>query len=239
MSGYQFTWEKGKGTSRWIEERLDKVLATNDWCGIVPDARVSNVLTRTSDHSAIFLAIRDYGVRGGGGRKRFRFEMAWLYDEGCRTMVAKSWEEGRNEGTQNCIRHCGNRLAQWGGDHYHRFGEKIMQLRKEQQYLKGRTGSASLAEFQRLEEALSHMETQKDVYWKQRAKQHWLKDVDTNTKFYHRYASHRKRKNTLSRLMNDYGDWVEREDMKCVILEYFKKIFSSSNPMNGEPLFDR
>ncbi|XP_019171069.1 PREDICTED: uncharacterized protein LOC109166631 [Ipomoea nil] len=32
MNGYQFTWEKGKGTANWIEERLDKVLATQGWC---------------------------------------------------------------------------------------------------------------------------------------------------------------------------------------------------------------
>ncbi|XP_019170410.1 PREDICTED: uncharacterized protein LOC109165884 [Ipomoea nil] len=31
MSGYPYTWEKGKGTSNWIEERLDKVLATQSW----------------------------------------------------------------------------------------------------------------------------------------------------------------------------------------------------------------
>ncbi|XP_019150538.1 PREDICTED: uncharacterized protein LOC109147330 [Ipomoea nil] len=165
MTGYQFTWEKGKGTTGWIEERLDKVLATNECCGIVTGARVSNLVTRTSDHSAIFLAIRDPGIRGGGGRRRFQFEMAWLYDEGFRAVVAKSWEEERSQGTRNCIEHCGNR---------------------EQQLLRGRTDSASLAEFQRLEGVLYSMETQENVYWRQRAKQHWLKGADANTKFYHR-----------------------------------------------------
>ncbi|XP_019160761.1 PREDICTED: uncharacterized protein LOC109157316 [Ipomoea nil] len=151
---------------------VDKMLATNDGCGIVTGTMVSNLLTRTSDHSAIFLAIRDYGPMGGGGRKSFRFEMTWLYDEGCRTVVAKSWGEGRNEGTKNDIEHCGNHLAQWGGDRYHKFGEKITQFRREQQHLRGCTDSASLVEFQLLEEALCRMETQEDVYWRQRAKQH-------------------------------------------------------------------
>ncbi|XP_019160471.1 PREDICTED: uncharacterized protein LOC109157045 [Ipomoea nil] len=186
MCGYQFTWEKGKGTAGWIEKRLDKVLATDELCGIVIGARVFNLLTRTSYHFAIFLAIQDFVVRGRVGRRRFRFDMTWLYDEGCRGVVAKSWDEGRNEGTPSCIIHCGNRLAQWGGDRYHKFGEKLINLRREQLHLRGRTDPTSLAEFQRLEETLTRMEAQEDVYWRQRAKQHWLKDADVNTKFYHR-----------------------------------------------------
>ncbi|XP_019169839.1 PREDICTED: uncharacterized protein LOC109165495 [Ipomoea nil] len=31
MEGYPFTWERGKGTADWIDERLDKVVASVDW----------------------------------------------------------------------------------------------------------------------------------------------------------------------------------------------------------------
>ncbi|XP_019173808.1 PREDICTED: uncharacterized protein LOC109169381 [Ipomoea nil] len=96
---------------------------------------------------------------------------------------------------------------------------------------------ASLVEFQCLEEVLSHMETQEDTYWRQRAKQHWLKGADANTKFYHRYASHRKKKNTLFKLMNDNGEWMEGEDMKDIILDYFDGIFKSSNPASVKDAF--
>ncbi|XP_019151871.1 PREDICTED: uncharacterized protein LOC109148592 [Ipomoea nil] len=114
MSGNQFTWQTGKGTPGWIQEKLDKVLVTNRWRDIVNGATVANQWTRRSDHSAIFMGIRQYGGRRAGGR-RFRFEMAWLYDEGCRAVVAESWEEGRDRGAQGCIAHCGNRLTRWGG----------------------------------------------------------------------------------------------------------------------------
>ncbi|XP_019176340.1 PREDICTED: uncharacterized protein LOC109171740 [Ipomoea nil] len=164
--------------------------------------------------------------------------MAWLYDEGCRAVVAESWEEGKGGGTQSCIKHCGNRLSRWGGDRYHKFGEKIRLLRKGQERLRGCTDPTSLTEYNRLEESLSRLEVQEDVYWRQRAKQHWLKNADANTKFYHRYASHRKRKNTLHRLMNGDGEWVEGDDMSGVVLEYFKQIFATENPRNGDLIFD-
>ncbi|XP_019175848.1 PREDICTED: uncharacterized protein LOC109171174 [Ipomoea nil] len=172
MSGYQFTWEKGKGTARWIEEKLDKVLATNVWSDIVPGANVANLLMRESHHSAIFLGIHDPIGSGGTHRRQFRFEMAWLYDEGCRPVVEESWNEKRGNGLQDCIAHCGDRLAKWGGDRYHKFGERIKKLRRDQLRLRGRIDTDSLTEFQRLEVELSNMEAHEDAYWKQRAKQH-------------------------------------------------------------------
>ncbi|XP_019173810.1 PREDICTED: uncharacterized protein LOC109169382 [Ipomoea nil] len=99
MSGYQFTWEKSKGTPDWIEERLDKVLASDEWCGIVPEAIFINLLTRKSDHSALLLETRNL-CRWNERSRRFRFEMAWLHDEGCREVVEKSWEEKRSKGIQ-------------------------------------------------------------------------------------------------------------------------------------------
>ncbi|XP_019198918.1 PREDICTED: uncharacterized protein LOC109192679 [Ipomoea nil] len=175
MNGYQFTWEKGKGTVNWIEERLDKVLATESWCGVVRGASVTNFLTRESDHSALFLGIHDHSRQGGRRKRGFHFEMAWLHDEGCRGVVETAWEDGRNMGFQDCILYCGDRLSRWGDDRFHKFGEQIMNLRKEQLHIRGLTDTASLAEFQHLETKLSSMEAQEDVYWRQRAKQHCLR----------------------------------------------------------------
>ncbi|XP_019166597.1 PREDICTED: uncharacterized protein LOC109162331 [Ipomoea nil] len=189
MEGYQFTWEKGQGTPNWIEEKFDKVLTPNDWRNVVVGARVTNLATRRSDHSALFLGIHDSVGRGGTGKRGFQFEMAWLHDEGCRGVVEESWEEGRSMGLQDCIQYCGDQLSRWGGDRHHKFGNQINTLRKEQQRLHGHTDPTSLAKFQHLEELMSRLEAQEDAYWRQRAKQHWLRNADANTKFYH---SHRE-----------------------------------------------
>ncbi|XP_019172466.1 PREDICTED: uncharacterized protein LOC109167850 [Ipomoea nil] len=214
MNGYPYTWEKGKGTVNWMEERLDKVLVKNERRSMVTGATVMNLRTRKSDHSALFLGIHESFGRSG-------------------PVLAG----GRGQGLQNCIQYCGNRLTRWGGDRYHRYGKQINELTREQQRLRGRTDPASLAEFQRLEQLLSCTEAQEDAYWRQRAKQHWLKEADA-TKFFHRYASHRKKKNTISRLMNDNEDWVEGEPMKNFILQYYNRIFCSGTPGTGEGFFE-
>ncbi|XP_019167632.1 PREDICTED: uncharacterized protein LOC109163334 [Ipomoea nil] len=94
MRGHQYTWEKSRGTDNWIEERLDKVLATADWCGLNNHVDVENIIARPSDHSALFLSMDVPNIHGGRLARRFRFEMAWLQDEGCREVVTTAWQGG-------------------------------------------------------------------------------------------------------------------------------------------------
>ncbi|XP_019168364.1 PREDICTED: uncharacterized protein LOC109164064 [Ipomoea nil] len=227
-----------EGTADWLEERLDKVLVNEAWRSLNAQASVLNLLTCRSDHSALFLGIRDC-IRGGRRRtKTFRFEISWLHDEGCRGVVEGAWEEGRNIGMQDCLPLCGKRLTSWGGDRFHKFGERIKQLRKEQDQLRGRRDSASLAEFRRLEAELCKLEAIDDSFWRQKAKQHWLQGADANTSFFHRYASDRRKKNTLNRIKTADGVWVEGNAMNQTIMDYFNGVFSSgSSPDEDHTLF--
>lgn len=76
------------------------------------------------------------------------------------------------------------------------------------------------------------------MYWKQRAKVFWLQQGDQNTRFFHRYASARKRGNSFQRLKNKEGEWVDTEDeIQGTITGYFSDLFKSS-VVNGK-LTDR
>ena len=46
MHGYPFTWERGRGTERWVEERLDRAVANlPPPTGLV----ISNIKTQQSN----------------------------------------------------------------------------------------------------------------------------------------------------------------------------------------------
>jgi len=83
-------------------------------------------------------------------------------------------------------------------------------------------------EFNRLNEELSILEVPEDIFWRWRAKKHWLRGADANTKYYHRFASARKRKNTISKLKDDNGEWLEGDSFHPLILSYYETIFKSS-----------
>ncbi|XP_075478725.1 uncharacterized protein LOC142519565 [Primulina tabacum] len=55
LIGYQFTWERGKGTTTSVEERLDRALVTSSWMEKFPNAQLHNLCASVSDHSPILI----------------------------------------------------------------------------------------------------------------------------------------------------------------------------------------
>lgn len=89
LIGYPFTWEKGYGTKKWVEVRLDKALATEDFLEMFKDARLTNIEVTTSDHCHLLLepcicnAIHTV--------RPFRIENAWLREPMCKQIVEEAW----------------------------------------------------------------------------------------------------------------------------------------------------
>lgn len=74
--GYEFTWDKSRGTENWVEERLDRALADLNWCAMFEYVKPYNLDTYTSDHSALFL---DFGLNVKAySQRQFRFENDWI-----------------------------------------------------------------------------------------------------------------------------------------------------------------
>ncbi|XP_031108567.1 uncharacterized protein LOC116013045 [Ipomoea triloba] len=74
-------------------------------------------------------------------------DVAWpSYLCGAINLLGKGYHtlDGRVHGLVDCLQLCGERLKRWGGDHFHRFGERIRKLRKTQQSLRGHRDPASL-----------------------------------------------------------------------------------------------
>lgn len=91
LIGHQFTWERGRGTSTWIEERLDRALTTSSWLHLFPLAKLYNLVGSNSDHSTILLVLKK--SESDRGETRFHFENAWLLEPMCQQLVAESWSE--------------------------------------------------------------------------------------------------------------------------------------------------
>ncbi|XP_019185254.1 PREDICTED: uncharacterized protein LOC109180221 [Ipomoea nil] len=208
MRGHQYTWQKGKGTPNWIEERLDKALITNDWGLLNENACLENIRTRASDHSILFLSINAFCMPRRRGSRKFRFEMAWLLDEGCKEVVQTAWQEGRTEGLLHCQQLCGEKLMQWGGDQFHRFGKRINHLQRRQDAIRNRQDMVALVEYQQIENTMRRVEAQEDV-----------------------------KKIFISTIKCDAGNWVEGDYMHAAIQNYFENIFASNGLSCDDPLF--
>lgn len=87
LEGFPFTWERGRGTERWVQEKLDRVFVNEDWQGMFPMNKVQNLITPSRDHSAIYLEISMWRQVPHGNH--FRFEIFWLKEERCSEIVAE------------------------------------------------------------------------------------------------------------------------------------------------------
>uniref|UniRef100_A0A803Q7V2 Reverse transcriptase zinc-binding domain-containing protein n=1 Tax=Cannabis sativa TaxID=3483 RepID=A0A803Q7V2_CANSA len=67
-----------------------------------------------------------------------------------------------------------------------------------------------------------------EIYWRQRARTHWLKAGDKNTKFFRRFASQRKKNNTIKFLRDDRDNIVSDHDaIYNLVVSYFSDLFCS------------
>lgn len=122
LYGYPFTWERGRGTANWVEERLDRAVGNGQWCSRYSQARVENIGAVSSDHS-MFLLEWDRGFCRKPARG-FKFENAWLLDKYCDVVVNNAWKSSIHLNLPERIWLCGKDLQQWGGAYYQNFQKK-------------------------------------------------------------------------------------------------------------------
>lgn len=69
-----------------------------------------------------------------------------------------------------------------------------------------------------------------DIKWKQWVKQHWLKNGDKNTKFYHMHVNQQRKINKISKIMDLNCCFVTNQhSIGDVFSQFFSQLFSTSN----------
>ncbi|KAH9767472.1 reverse transcriptase domain-containing protein [Citrus sinensis] len=132
---------------------------------------------------------------------------------------------------------CSLDLVRWG---YHRardFKAQIKKCKDKMHQLRGKRDEVSLTDFIEARDRYNELLHSHEVYWKHRSKTFWLRDGDSNSKFFHAMASTRKCTNTLIKLRNQEGQWCTNpEDVNNLICEYFTTLFTAGICSYGDVL---
>ncbi|CAL8157492.1 unnamed protein product [Prunus armeniaca] len=76
---------------------------------------------------------------------------------------------------------------------------------------------------------VSDLVYKEEVKWRQSGKIQWAKDGDSNTKFFHRIASGRRKRNLIQKLeVEGYGVVVSEGEIELEIINIFKNLYSSN-----------
>uniref|UniRef100_A0A803NVA0 CCHC-type domain-containing protein n=1 Tax=Cannabis sativa TaxID=3483 RepID=A0A803NVA0_CANSA len=228
LEGYPFTWEKGRNTTDWIEERLDKTLVTNEWLSLFPQSILYNLELSSSDHCPLLLILK--GNFPTTTHHSFRFENAWIREPLCKQIIESCWTGSGCTNIQEKIFKCGEMLGKWGRDISGNFRQRINHCKSQIRNSKWGRDPVSVQQHKEGKEKLDEVLAQRETFWKQISKQFWLNSGDKNSKYFHSVASSRKRSNSLSQLMDNNGVWVNWETgLQHVITGYFQDLFQSSN----------
>ncbi|KAL6536766.1 hypothetical protein OROMI_026347 [Orobanche minor] len=185
--------------------RLDWGFANNSWTSSYRWSIVSHLTIFTSDHSCIW----------------FHFD---ILDPN-----ADQWEGNklfRFEAMWICIPDCESKIHESWGPSSSSLLEKIKILEWVSFGGEVTTSSRSRKRCQT---------------WKQRpldldvtAKQHWHRDGDRNTAYFHAYASVQKKKNYISSLKDGQGvSKFKKPELKKIITDYFGDLYSTSDPLDS------
>uniref|UniRef100_A0A803QNA4 Uncharacterized protein n=1 Tax=Cannabis sativa TaxID=3483 RepID=A0A803QNA4_CANSA len=152
LSGYPYTWEKGRGSSNWIEVRLDRALVFDSWLNIFNSAKLLNLEVSSSDHCPILLepTVRNYNTEV----KHFRFENSWLREPMCIQTVKDSWEVGNSLEIMDKIALCSRHLTEWGKNYTGNFKQRILYWKKQVAHYKSGRDDNSISAFIEAEKEL-------------------------------------------------------------------------------------
>lgn len=165
MVGYQFTWERGRGTSKWVKERLDRVLTSSSWCDKFPNTRVQSLEANSSDHLPIFLDPA-HNLSPASRNNRFRFENLWLREADCEQIVRGSWEDTTDFSIQQKLSACGVKLMNWGGHMIHDFRNRLKDYKTHMRLLRGRRDIEGLVEFTEIRKRYNELLHNHEIFWK-------------------------------------------------------------------------
>lgn len=225
--GEMYTWEKSRGKENWVQELLDRWLATQQWYTMFPMAEVQVLDVATSDHLPLYLQLnrKVYVPRN----KRFKFENVWLREKDCFRVVKDSWELAAGREILDKISYCSLKLDEWGVGLSQEYRRQLIRCRTQLRKLRSRRDRHGIQAYNEVRWEYLNLLEKQETYWKQRAKQFWLQQGDCNTRFYHRYASVRKKNNCIQRLKDEQGEWREsQEEIQDVVTSYFAKLFKST-----------
>ena len=213
-----FTWIGGLNSQ--AASRLDRFLISNQWEDHFSAITQSALPRMVSDHSPIVLEAGGFS----SGKSPFRFENMWVKIDGFKDLVKIWWNGYSIEGYSS-----------------HYIAKKLKALKKDlkiwNKEVVGNVSSNRAEAFAHLqcweakekENPLNPRDMEaknlalkdykiwalmEETSWKQKSREIWLREGDKNTKYFHKMANARARKNFLSKIRVNGVTLSSIEDIK-------------------------
>ncbi|XP_074297820.1 uncharacterized protein LOC141628601 [Silene latifolia] len=229
--GYEFTFDNGEAGVDNRQCRLDRAFSNEGWRELFPYAKVINMNREWSDHSPVKVVLDGRERLDGPRVRNFHFEQIWVGEEGCEDTIKKMWEE-EDWNVVETIARCSRELQKWKGVSIGKIMRDLSRKRRRLEWLNNNERTVeNVRERKAVIKDINFLLQQEEVFWRRRSRALWLKEGDRNTKYFHRKAGQRKKKNRIGRIIVEGERVVTGEDgIKGAAVDFFSSLFTSSQP---------
>jgi hypothetical protein len=225
-----FTWFHPNGVAM---SRLDRMLISNSWFDVWGVLCVWVLMRDVADHCPLVLKYSSSDL----GPKPFRFNNFWLQHRDFKELVSNAWEEVEVSGWMSFVlkeklKRLKVAIMEWNGATFRGSEREKQNLIDEISALDLKSETLGLVDDEvvrrkKLFDVLWHILKSIDAMTFQRSRSKWLKEEDTNSKFFHICINSRQRRNKVVALNTPNG-WVEGPvHVKAAVVAYFRNHFAN------------
>ncbi|KAK2407515.1 hypothetical protein QL285_043126 [Trifolium repens] len=228
--GRRFTWFHPNGVSM---SRIDRVLVSEDWLMAWGNPSLWVLPRSVSDHCPLLVRYNsvDWGPRP------FRFNNYWLLHKEFNKVVEQFWRGSNLTGwmafiLKEKLKGLKAHLRIWNIETYGMIDSKIAKLVQDINELDIRSEQAALSvgevELRKnLFSQMWHCKLSKVSVLAQRSRMWWLREGDTNSRYFHTCINSRGKKNFIKALRVG-DDWCESPtSIRSAVVTFFQQHFAS------------
>nr|XP_045084679.1 uncharacterized protein LOC123494096 [Aegilops tauschii subsp. strangulata] len=247
FKGPGWTYNNKQDRSSNVRAHLDRCVASSEWSDYFNQATVEHICSSRSDHLPILLRVggrKEWRPKEKGSAPTFRYEHMWERVESFQPTIKAAWKE---KGPAANLKEVCSKLNQMKGElrswENRDFGSVIKQSADIRSKLSRIWNSTSTPETQKIADELARnldeLLLREELMWRQRSRATYLREGDKNTKWFQQKATWRRKKNTIGRLKDDSGKWVEDDKgIHEITNVFFKKLYEKEEGIDPNEILD-
>ncbi|XP_019166699.1 PREDICTED: uncharacterized protein LOC109162453 [Ipomoea nil] len=230
--GGTYTWWNGREGDQAVWKQLDRCLVNNKW----EDGRktYTQYLSKAySDHSPMVVNME---AQIKMGRKPFIFLNVWSDHEQFMAVVKGVWSQEIQGNAmfrlKTKLKNLRMELKKWNWETFGNIFEKVKEQEEKMETVeKGLQNDPSennLILYKKTQAEMKKALTVEEKYWQQKAHMQWVVEGEKNTRYFHGMVRERRRKQTIHKIKNEKGKWVEeQEQIANLAVGFYQKLFEA------------
>lgn len=234
--GCKYSWSNNQDGDNRVMSKIDRCLINADWMDLVPHSVVNYLPALCSDHSPGLISFDQEVVEV---RRSFIFYDMWCKDDNFTDVVKEAWNL-QVDGTPmyrvvQKLKDLKPRLKKLNKMHYSQIEERFHSAKQRLQEIKLEVQRQPKdSHLIKLElDAAAHLKKMKEAYNSfvyQRAKVRWLKEGDSNTRFFHSSIKRRRFQQRVLEIADKHG-YVQStpESINRAFEEFYRDLLGKAN----------